>query len=162
MGIFQQYPFFLNFTAVVLHIGTFLVLFVLLKKILFDPLLQTVHERRTTIEEGEEEIDTRREQLSERIRAFENRMEQEKQEATKQMQEIVSEGDDRRAEIVSEAHKEALQILENARDEVEREIEKTEDALRERTARVAADMAQQISGRDLEQDVLESRITDAS
>ncbi len=159
---FQQYPFHLYLSAVLLHAGTFMVLFFLLKAVLFDPLLALIQERQQEIEEGKSEIEERRERLSERIQEFESRMEKERQEATREMQEIVSDGEERRKEIVSEAHDESLRILDDARAEVVEERRRIQHELQEQTADIALQMAKRISGSDLGPDEIKSHLQDIS
>lgn len=159
---FQQYPFNLYLFAVLLHAGTFVVLFFLLKAVLFDPLLSLIQERNEEIEGGKRQIDEQRERLSKRIQEFENRMEEERQKATEEMQNIVSEGEERRKEIVNEAHEKSLRILEDARAEVAEERKRIERDLQDQAADVARQMAERISGSDLGPEEIKSHLQDVS
>ncbi len=162
MGFLENEPFYVNLTTLILHAGTFLVLLMLLKYVLFDPLLRVIQERRRKIEEGDQSIEEKRARLSEKIEEFERRMEAEREEATREMQNIVSEGEEKRSEIMSDAHEKALEILNEARAEVEKEKEQALEQIRDQTSGIAAQIAGEVTEHGVERAELHEFIQDAS
>jgi len=128
---------------------SFVLLYLLLKRFLFGPIMGMMDRRNEEIaarlrnaEEHEKQMHALREQYERRIAQIESEARDMIQEATRRAHEA-------RDEIIAEARAKAQEMIARAQTEIERELDKARIALRGEIAELAVSGARQILDREL-------------
>ena len=129
------------------QIAIFLVLWVVLKRLWFDPALRVVRERRVRSEGALNEARAIQAE-AERLRAEHARsLEEARAEAQREMGEIVRRAEADQKRVVAEAHAEAERVLATAREQIGRDVTTARQSLRESAHEVARAVAEKLLGR---------------
>ena len=115
--------------VVTVVIAFFIVLWIL-NKLAWKPVIALIDERRKTISDEFERIDSRQAELTSRIKDYEERLRQIDAEARERMNQAIEEGRRTATELLDEARVEAEAIRTKAQADIKLEIEKTRVLLR--------------------------------
>jgi F-type H+-transporting ATPase subunit b len=104
------------------HIVGFLIVFWVLKRFAFGPLLKIMQDRRDKIAADFDEADKARASAEQLVADYEERIKNIEAEARQKIQEAIGEGRRMGAEIKEQAHAEARGIIEKAKGDLVRDI----------------------------------------
>ena len=131
--------------------ATFFLLFVVLKKVAWGPILQTLAERETRIKEALEKADVAQKETEEALAKNQEIMDEAKKEAQDLLSKSRKTADTTKEEIIQKAHSEASAMLEKAKKEISLEGEKAMDEIRKQTAELSVMIASKLIGKTLSQ-----------
>lgn len=145
-----------------IQIFNFIVMFLVLSKLLYKPILKILEERRKKIEEGLRYAEKIKKDLEENDKKREEIISEAKNEARKIIEEGKKSGRQMEAEIIEKAHQEAQEIIAKGRSELSLERIEMEKQLRGQTIEIATSMAESILSRILDKkyqtDVINKKI----
>ncbi len=130
---------------------TFVLLLVILKKVAWGPILQTLAERETRIKEALEKADAAQKETEEALAKNQKVMDEAKKEAQDLLNKSRKTADTTKEEIIQKAHSEASAMLEKAKREISLEGEKAVDEIRKQTAELSVMIASKLIGKTLSQ-----------
>jgi F-type H+-transporting ATPase subunit b len=128
----------------------FLVLFLVMRKLVFPRMDTMLAERRAAIEGKMEQAERQRVEMEEAKRRFEASLGDAKGEASRIIDEARTAAEGQRREIVSNAEAEAKRIVERATADAEAERARLLDELRGQVGALAVDLAGRIVARELD------------
>lgn len=131
-------------TQLLFQIINFGILFVLLTKFLYKPILKMLDERKKKIEQGLKDAEKAKKELEQGELKRQDIVKKAKDEAKGILEEAKKEGKTVEAEIVKKAHEEAGVIVEKARKDAQRENEELKKKLEDETVDLAAVMVEKI------------------
>jgi F-type H+-transporting ATPase subunit b len=134
--------------TVLVQMVLFMVLIVVLKPLLFDPLLRVFDQREQRTEGARAEARALQEQAGDLLRKYEKELERLRQVATEERERLRGEASKLEAQILSEAREASNKIVEEGRSRIEREIRAIEAELSARTDELARSMASGVLGRE--------------
>jgi F-type H+-transporting ATPase subunit b len=134
--------------TVMVQMVLFMVLIVVLKPLLFDPLLRVFEQREQRTEGARAEARVLQEKAGDLLRKCEKELERLRQVATEERERLRSETSKLEAEILSEAREASNKIVEEGRSRIEMEIQAIETELSARTGELARSMASRVLGRE--------------
>jgi F-type H+-transporting ATPase subunit b len=140
--------FDLSFLAQVL-LFTFFV--VLLKPLLFDPLMKVFEEREKRIEGAKAEARDMDKQAADLLTQYESELEKIRREASREREELRGETAKLEAKIMAEARAESARILEAGKLKIAAEVDTLRKELDKQTPALAADIASRVLGREVSQ-----------
>lgn len=108
----------------------FLILFWILKRFAWKPLLGIIEERKEAIASDFEQIRQEKEAVQRTAAEYEEKLKEIEEEARRQMSEAMQKGKERATVIQQEAHQEAASVLARAKEEIEKEVEKGKEQLK--------------------------------
>lgn len=140
---------YINVWAILISLANLVILFLILKKLLFKPVVKVVSERER--------------QLAERMRAADEAERQAQEDKAQYAAQLARAGEDAREilknasataaltgeEVVRDAKRRAAAIVQKAESDAEREKKKAVNALKDEVAALSVDMAGQIVGREI-------------
>jgi len=136
-----------DLTLILAQIGIFVVLWIALKRLWFDPIAAVIGERARRSEGAVEEARAVQEEAARlRVRHAEE-MDQARAEAQRDVQGLLRDADAERRKIVTEATEAAERILSDARGEIASEVDAARAALRDDVSQIARQVAQAVVGR---------------
>lgn len=115
-------------------LASFLILFVLLAKFAFPPIVAMMDKREHTIRESIEKAEETRIEAERLLEDYKRQLAEARTEAAQVIEQARKLGDDAKAKIEADAHEESAKILARAREEIEAEKNK---AIVELTGKVA-------------------------
>lgn len=146
---------FLNinfFTALFTLINT-VVLFLVLKKFLFKPVMKMIHDRQQEIDDMYASAEDAKSQANSLRDAYESKLADANQAGEQIIKEATARGQERQKDILLQANAEAEVIRKKAEADVAREKKKAINEAKNEIAGMAMDIAEKIVGRSLnEQD----------
>jgi len=131
--------------------ATFVLLLLVLKKVAWGPILQTLAERETRIKEALEKADTAQKETEEAIAKNQEILDNAKKEAQDLLSKSRKTAETTKEEIVQKAHSEASAMLDKAKREISLEREKAVDEIRKQTAELSVMIASKLIGKTLSQ-----------
>jgi F-type H+-transporting ATPase subunit b len=134
--------------TLVVQMLLFMVLIVVLKPLLFDPVLRVFEQREQRTEGARAEARALQEKAGELLRKYEKELERLRQMATQERERLRGEASRLEAEILSEAREASNKIVENGRSRIETELRAVEQQLSARTDELAKSMASRVLGRE--------------
>lgn len=137
----------LNAIEIIPAILNFLILFWLLKKFLYKPVLNMLEARENEIAENLTSADIARTEAESMRSEYESNLRDAQAKANDIIQQAAQLGESTRNEIVMQAKSEAQMVAEKAKLEIEREKEKALQDLRGEVANLAVDVAEKVVGR---------------
>lgn len=146
MSIFPYIP------EVVWAIINFLVLFLILKKFLFGPILGMMEQRRKEIAENLTKADEAQREAEKLRQEYLDQMAAARKEAQDIINQANKAGDSARAELLEEARAQASSLLSKAQETIQREKDKALAELREEVASLAILAASKVIDKTLTMD----------
>lgn len=131
--------------------ATFVLLLLVLKKLAWGPILQTLAERETRIKEALEKADVAQKETEEALAKNQEIMDEAKKEAQGLLSKSRKTADTTKEEIIQKAHSEASAMLEKAKREISLEGEKAVHEIRKQTAELSVMIASKLIGKTLSQ-----------
>jgi F-type H+-transporting ATPase subunit b len=134
--------------TVLVQMVLFMVLIVVLKPLLFDPVLRVFEQREQRTEGARAEARALQEKAGELLRKYEKELERLKHVATEERERLRAEASKLEAEILSQAREASNRIVEEGRSRIDREVQAIEKELSARTDELARSMASRVLGRE--------------
>jgi F-type H+-transporting ATPase subunit b len=125
------------------------VLILLLKPLLFDPVLKVFEEREKRTEGARAEAREMQEEAGELLTKYEQKMEQVNQVAAEERERIRTETAKLEAEILGEARTVAAGVVSEGRARIESEVSKIRFDLGRESEKLAQEIAQRVLGREV-------------
>jgi F-type H+-transporting ATPase subunit b len=130
----------------------FLVLFFVLKKFLWKPVLDIIDERRESIEAAFQEVDDARAEIEKLKLDYEQKLAGISAEAQVKLQEAIERGQQLAAEIRQSAEDSREKMIQRTQDEIGREKDKAMAELRNAAIELSFDISQRVLREDLDQE----------
>jgi F-type H+-transporting ATPase subunit b len=127
----------------------FALLVVILKPLLFDPVLRVFEEREKRNEGARAEARAMQEKAGALLRKYEKELEKVSQVATEERERLRSETARLEAEILSEARVVALRLVEEGRGKIRTEVSKIRFDLGRQAEQLAREIAERVLGREV-------------
>jgi F-type H+-transporting ATPase subunit b len=127
----------------------FVALAVILKPLLFDPVLRLFEEREKRIDGARAEARQMQETAGELLRQYERELERVREVASEERERLRAETAVLEAEILAQAHEATAKILEDGHRQIETEISALRFELGQETERIARQMAASVLGREV-------------
>lgn len=127
--------------------GIFLVLFVILRKLVFLPYLEARRQRGEAIEGSKEKASHANADADEKLTRYERRLKEARLEAAAQRTQLRAEGEAKAQQVLGEARKRAEGKLGEARERIGKSVPAAELALRTRADELASAIATKVLGR---------------
>ena len=143
---------FLNvnfFTAIFTLLNTIL-LFLLLKRYLFKPVMKMIHDRQQEIDDMYTKAGQAKEQAALLRSEYEQKLDNAQQMAEKTVKEAVARGQSRQEEIIRQANEQAAAILDKASADVAQEKKKAINEAKDEISVIALAIAGKVVGRELD------------
>ncbi|MFO7941097.1 MAG: F0F1 ATP synthase subunit B [Bacillota bacterium] len=137
--------------SLLIQIASFLVFFLVLRRVFFVPVLWNMEKREETITALLEEAEDRREESVELQERISERLSDAREEAVGIVERAEDDARQRYQQIVSSAREESDRILAEARAEIERERDRALESFRSEAVDLAQIISEKVLGRQLEE-----------
>lgn len=131
------------------QILAFLVMYWVMKRYAWKPILKLLEDRRTKIQSDFDSIEEQKGKIDLLIQEYKKKLKEIDIESHKKLQEAIEEGRKAQNKIQSEAHDQAKQILVKAEEDVKREMGLAKDALKRDVVNMAMLATEKILGNHL-------------
>ena len=128
---------------------TFIALFLILKKMAWGPLLQSLAEREQKIKESLDKADAAQKETEQALTKNQEVLDAARKEAQELLNKSRKTAEASKDEIVKKAQTEAANLLERAKKEIAQEQEKAVEEIRTQTAEISVSIASKLIGRSL-------------
>lgn len=139
----------IDFNLLLIQGGLFLVVLWVLKRFLFEPLLNIFHEREERTEGLLKKAEKTRREAQKTLADYEARMIQARKEILDIKKTHTESGKQKRDEILRKARSEAQGEIEQMRGKIKEEIDSARDLLQERVAVLGRQIAEKVLGRSI-------------
>lgn len=139
----------LNWTFLFQIINT-LILYYILKRILFKPVTGFMESRKSSIADSLKEAETKEKEAEELKAEYQSKLDKAQDEAREIIREATKRADERSNEIIKEAQDEAARIMDRAEAEIEREQKKAINLLKDEMATLAVMAAGKMINKNLD------------
>jgi F-type H+-transporting ATPase subunit b len=129
----------------------FLLLLVLLRLLLYKPVLNMLQERRQKIKESLEHAEQVRAEAATAQAEFEHKLEEARRQSQEALTRATQASERAREEIIAQAHQEAKSILERARQEIELERQQAAAELRREVADLSLIITRKVLGETMDE-----------
>ena len=150
MERFQEFVAIAPWTMIFTWVNL-IILVLLMKKLLFKPVLNMLEARDKEVSEMYENAETAQSSAEALEKEYNEKLSMAKEEASKIMKDAKHDAAIRGEEIVGEAKREASAIIEKAHKEIEREKEAAISEIKNDIASIAVDIAQKVIEKDLQE-----------
>lgn len=134
--------------TIVVQMVLFLVLIIVLKPLLFDPVLRVFEQREQRTEGARAEARALQERAGELLRKYEKELEHLRHVTAEERERLRGEASKLEADILNEAREASSRIVEEGRLRIDREVRAIEQDLSARTDELARSMASKVLGRE--------------
>jgi F-type H+-transporting ATPase subunit b len=134
----------IDFAQVITQIFAFLIVFFVMRKFGWKPILDVLNERKTSIRCELEEIEKQKADVARMHGEYKQKLAQIDAEGRMQIREIVKEGRRLSQDIQDAAKLEAKQIVQKAKDQVEREIKEAKSRIKNEMVTIAIKATEKI------------------
>ncbi len=141
----------INLGYLLVQVLNFLILFVVLRKWVFIPIIITLEQRRTTVEQGLQDAQEAAEARANAEKQAQKILDEARQEAARLVREASKQAGETTLEIKSQAEQQAMQIREVAHEESEEAKIRALSDLRGQVAALAIAAAQKVIGETLDE-----------
>ena len=139
----------INLWDIVVSLANLLILYLLIKKFLYNPVKKMLDNRQATIEGDYAKANEAKIQAEADKKAYEEKLSDAKSEADGVIQSAVSIARARENEILAEAKEKANAIIRKAEDDASLELKKAEESIKEEIVGVGTLLAEKILEREL-------------
>jgi F-type H+-transporting ATPase subunit b len=126
------------------QILAFLVMYWVMKRYAWKPILKLLEERRSKIQSEFDAIEQQKGKIDDLVHEYKAKLKQIDVEAHKKLQAAIEEGRAAQSKIQSEAHAQAKEILMKAEADVKREMELAKDILKKDVVKIAMQATEKI------------------
>ena len=137
-------------TILVLTIS-FVVLILILKKLLFKPIMGFLDSRTKEIKDNFEQIENGKKDIEGMKTKYQEEFERIEKTAYDKMQEAIKEGLAAKTEIMSDAHNQAEKVLTKATEEIKQEKEKALVELKKEVINISIQTTQKVIGKNMDE-----------
>jgi F-type H+-transporting ATPase subunit b len=131
----------INWQGLVSSLIGFIILFLVLRKFLFPPVLQMIDERRESIEAAFAEVDKARDDVARMKTEYEGNMARISAEAQSKLQEALEQGQAMAAQLRAEAEQQRDNLMARTQEDIQREKDKALAELRNEAIDLSYNMA---------------------
>jgi F-type H+-transporting ATPase subunit b len=135
--------------SLVIQIINFLLLIFILNVLLYKPLLGMLDKRKRQIEGSADEVSGLRENIDEKMAAYEEKLRLAKSEAAELKKELIRQGDEEARAVIQAARTEIPEIQKTFRLKTDTEIAAAKGVLGDNSRRLSTEIAEKILGRNL-------------
>jgi F-type H+-transporting ATPase subunit b len=139
----------IDLPSVAVQMVVFATLILLLKPLLFDPVLRVFEEREKRTDGARNEARRMQEEAGELLQQYERALDRVRQVASEERERLRAETAELEAEILQSAQQAVAQTLEEGRQRIEKETGTLRSELGRESERIAAEMAARVLGREL-------------
>lgn len=132
------------------QIINFTLLLVILRALLYRPILNTLQERKKRIQESLEAAERVKKEAAAQEAEFQKRLEENRRSAQEALAQTHQAAEKARGEIIAASQQEAQKLLEQARSQIEYERRQAMAQVKEQVAELSLLAAQQVLGRSLD------------
>ncbi len=150
----------INYSVLFWSAVNFLILFWLLRKFFWSPLLEMMEERREEIKGDLAEAEEAREEAEALRSDYREQLQQAREEAQKIINEASEKAEEQREAIIAQSRKEAQSLREEARKAIRREKERAFEELRAEVADLAVMATRKIIEAELDEEKHRSLVKD--
>lgn len=140
-----------NWGQMVYSVFAFLILFGLLSKLAFPPVIKMLEERQTKIRESLEKAEGTRMEAERLLQDYKQQLAEARAESHKITEQGKKLGESMKADIVAKAHEEAEAMITKAKGEIDAETRKALEGLQERVADLTISAAGMVVGKTLDE-----------
>lgn len=133
--------------TVFIQLVAFLLLFVLLRSILFKPLLNVLSEREKCTEGDVKEAKKRQAEAEEKIKKYERELQRIREKASVEREKIRESGRVKEAEILERAREEVNKVVEEGRETIEEQAQKVRTAMDQEINVISKEIVSAVLGR---------------
>jgi F-type H+-transporting ATPase subunit b len=135
--------------SLLIHLGFFLVLLLVLKPALFDPMMKLFEEREKRIEGTRHRATKEDERSAKALAKYEASLNKARDEGARERDALRAEGQKREADLMGRVRAEVSKTLESGRTEITKEAEAARLQLRTEAHALGRDMAARVLGREV-------------
>ena len=135
--------------SLLIHLVFFLVLLLVLKPVLFDPMMRLFEEREKRIEGTRHQATKEDERSAKALAKYETALAKAREEGARERDALRTEGQKREAELMGRVRAEVSETLEKGRTETTKESQTAREQLRSDARGLARDMAARVLGREV-------------
>jgi F-type H+-transporting ATPase subunit b len=135
--------------SLLIHLGFFLVLLLVLKPALFDPMMKLFEEREKRIEGTRHRATKEDERSAKALAKYEASLNKARDEGARERDALRAEGQKREADLMGRVRAEVAQTLESGRTEITKEADAARLQLRAEAHGLGRDMAARVLGREV-------------
>ncbi|MCL5951507.1 MAG: F0F1 ATP synthase subunit B [Chloroflexi bacterium] len=132
------------------QIVNFIILLVVLRLLLYKPVLNMLHSRRQKIQESLEYAERVKAEAAEQQKEFERKLEETRRETQAAAAAAAQVGEKEREAILNQAREDARKLVEQAKEQIEYERKKMMADLRDEVVRLSLLAAQKVIGQSLD------------
>lgn len=136
--------------AIIVSACNLLIIFLIIKKFLYKPVMKIMKEREDQIQSQYDDADKARKEAEESRAIYSERVRHAEEEAEQIIQKANEDAKKLSGEIVSEAGQQAEAIRKKAQSDIEREKEKARAELKKEIADISVDIAGKVVGREID------------
>jgi len=135
--------------SLLIHLGLFLVLLLVLKPTLFDPMMKLFEEREKRIEGTRHQATKEDERSAKALAKYETLLAKARDEGGRERDTLRAEGQKREADLMNVVRAEVTQTLDTGRAEIGKEAQAARQQLRTDARALGRDMAASVLGREV-------------
>lgn len=139
----------IDFQSILITAVGFLLLFVILKKFAFGPIIGVLQQRQDTIRGNFDEAESRRNEMVKLQHEYEDRLAKIEDEARDKIQAAVKEAQIARDEIITRAHADSQAIMARGQADIEQQRQQSMVQMRDQVVDLATQMASRVAKTDL-------------
>ncbi|MDP1834934.1 MAG: F0F1 ATP synthase subunit B [Chlamydiales bacterium] len=128
----------------------FLIMFAILRRYAWGPLMRLMDERRETIQSGLDSIEEQKKEIQNLVDDYQSKVNAIESEANAKMADAVRKGQALAQEIQEAAHNDAKNIINKAQGEIVREVQKAKNQLKDEVVNMAIEVAQKVIHEELD------------
>jgi len=140
-----------DLTTVLAQMVLFCVLILVLKPLLFDPVMRVFEERERRTEGARAEARRLQEEAGELLQEYEQALDRVREVASQERDRLRTETSQLEGEILAKAHANAARVVAEGRQRIEQELTRLQAELERESERIASRMAASVLGREVDQ-----------
>lgn len=141
----------INIWHIIISLLNLLILFLILKKLLFKPVKKMFAERQAQVDNIYDKANEANEQAQANKRAYEEKLSHSKEEATNILRNAREMAEQSSNEILQEAHNKADLAVKKANAEIASERKKAINEIKNEISEISIDIAEQVVGREIDE-----------
>jgi len=141
-----------NFWQILISLANLIILFLILKKLLFKPVKKMVEARKNEIDKQYLEAENANEAARQNQKAWDDKMLSAQSEADAIIKKATDKAKHRSNEIIEDAHADAESILRQAKSDAALEIKKADETIRREIVEVSSALSEKLLEREINKD----------
>jgi len=131
------------------HIVNVIILYLVLKKILYKPVTDFLKKRESQFQQKYDDLQTQEKEVEALKQEYQKKIQEAKEEAAYIVKQANELAEERSTEIINEARKQAQDLLERTREEIDRERKQVQESLKTETVTMAIEIASKIIQKEI-------------